>query len=89
MGWWNLKRTPRKHYRARSSNDPAFDDTNHYYCKVCGFPCNTDNVETRKNLNAKLEAGDWLSGITYKDVEDPDYVNVTMGCPSCGTLDSR
>lgn len=89
MGWRNLKRTPKKHYRARSSDDPAFDDTHHYYCKACGFPCNTKYVTTREILNADLESGEWLSGISYKAVTDADYVNVTGGCPKCGSFDSR
>ncbi len=86
----NLKSRRRRRYNGRAGiNNPDFDDTKRYYCRVCGFTCNADKVRVR-DLTNKDTDGDWKSGITYRaSDESADYVNITSGCPQCGSFDSK
>jgi hypothetical protein len=90
MGWKNLKigrGRRRKSGRASREGDSTVDDTNMYYCRVCGFPVDSKTTASRK-IQSNKEPNEWESGNTYPtDLDGDYYIDIDKYCPFCGSPD--
>ncbi len=78
-----------KRYGGWSSHegDPAVDDTDKRYCRVCGFPVSTKTTARRKTTPDGM-SNKWLTGDKYPtDVDGDTYSQITRYCPFCGSPD--
>jgi hypothetical protein len=81
-----IKRTPKRNLRVHTSSDDI-NDSDFYRCKVCGFVCKKSKTQV---LGYEPNRTTFTDGVEYTyDGSDVDTVNVTRGCPLCGTFYSR
>lgn len=81
-----IKHASKRYLKKYVSTDEQ-DDSDFYRCRVCGFVCKSSKVKTLPEDRNRTQFKD---GVEYTyDGDDIDSVNVTSGCPFCGTFYSK